>query len=520
MSNSDNPVAWFLGVGITFGLLGWVTFTLTDQLSSKLIKGVENQIENKSEKVSFTILGDTFSGYSTFRSAAFQTAVEEVGLSLRYEDEFDQAKRAQRLNKGEADLLVTTLDQFLKQKPEGKIVGLIDRTVGADAVVLNTKKYPNLKSLMDLTQLVLQAQEKGQQLGITFAGETPSEYLLELIVSSKFEAFKLSNFQITKVQDASDAWKLLQDPNQNIAVAVIWEPFVSQARQKGYKAILSSKDAPQAIVDVVVASNRLIQSQPEKISELLGVYYRHIDVSVRKPSQLQAQIAADGKLSATDAAAVLQGIEFFTSVEAQKWFLDGTLDKRIRSTAAVLTLTGKLNQVPQNPKDLYTSEFIAKATTNKQKLIDLVRADNLELTQKLESKTEKTFASTVDADKIKTAPGIGNLQVQGEIKFATNSSELTDEGKQTLNKLAERIAEFNEKTVAVRVIGHTSKFGDVNINQTISKQRVEAVANYLRSRGLKHKIVAVREGSSRALPSVAAKDQRNQPTAIHLVRVN
>jgi len=70
------------------------------------------------------------------------------------------------------------------------------------------------------------------------------------------------------------------------------------------------------------------------------------------------------------------------------------------------------------------------------------------------------------------------------------------------------------------VIGHTSKFGDVNIDQTISKQRVEAVANYLRSRGLKHKIVAVREGSSRALPSVAAKDQRNQPTAIHLVRVN
>ena len=41
--------------------------------------------------------------------------------------------------------------------------------------------------------------------------------------------------------------------------------------------------------------------------------------------------------------------------------------------------------------------------THTQKLTDLVRADNLELTEKMEGKTEKTFAPNVDADKIKTA---------------------------------------------------------------------------------------------------------------------
>ncbi len=44
--------------------------------------------------------------------------------------------------------------------------------------------------------------------------------------------------------------------------------------------------------------------------------------------------------------------------------------------------------------------------TNTQKLTDLVRADNLELTEKLEGKTEKTFAPNVDADKIKTAAAL------------------------------------------------------------------------------------------------------------------
>lgn len=520
MRKSDRPIVWFLGVGITFALLSWFIFKLTDQLSSKLIEGVENPIHNTSSKVSFTILGDSFSGYSTLRSATFQKAVEEAGISLRYENEFDQVKRTQRLNKGEADLQVTTLDQFLKQKPDGKIIGLIDRTVGADAIVLNNKKYPNLKSLIDLSELVQQASEKGEQLGITFAGDTPSEYLLELIVSSKFEALRLSDFQINKVQDASDAWKLLQDPKQNIALAVIWEPFVIQARQQGYKVVLSTKDAPEAIVDVLVASNRLIESQPEKISELLVVYYRQIDMSVRNPSGLQVQIAAEGQLSTTQAAAVLQGIQFFTSQEAQNWFLDGTLDKRIRSTAAVLTLTGKLDRVPQNPKDLYNSGLIAKAVTNTQKLVDLVSADNRKLAEKLGGTREKTFASNVKADNIKTALTIGNLQFSGEIKFSNNSSELTDESKEILNKLAEKISEFNEKTVAVKVIGYTSNFGDVDINQTIDVQRAQAVTDYLRSRGLPHKIVAVGAGSSKPILNVASNYKHNQRTEIRLVRVN
>ncbi len=219
--------------------------------------------------------------------------------------------------------------------------------------------------------LVKQAQAQGQQLGIAFTGDSPSEYLA-LVLSAQFEAFKLSDFQVKKVADASDAWKLLQDPNQNVAVAIIWEPYVSQALRQGYTVVLSSQDAPGAIVDVIVASDRLIQSQPEKISELLQAYYRRIDVNVRDTSQFKNQIAEDGKLSPSDADAVLQGINFFTAIEAQDWLKNGTLEKRIDSTAAVLTLAGRINQVPQTPKNLFTSQFIAKAADDTKTLISLV----------------------------------------------------------------------------------------------------------------------------------------------------
>jgi ABC-type nitrate/sulfonate/bicarbonate transport system substrate-binding protein len=312
MSKRTDP-AVLIALGATVLLTGglivggvWVVNQFAPGLLPDVAGGNGGNPLNPRSSQRITLLGDTFSGYSTFRHAAFQEALAETGIELSYEDEFDQATRAESLSNGQADLIVTTLDQFLQQ-PDGKIVGLIDRTVGADAVVLNTPQYPTLKSLLDLNQLVQQAKAQGKPLGITFAGDTPSEYLA-LVLDAKFEAFNLSDFTVTQVADASEAWQLMQDPQQNIAIAIIWEPFVSQARQKGYTVVLFRGDAPGSIVDVIVASNRLLESKPDMVSDLLEAYYRRIDANVRDSSQLQAQIAEDGNLSPTDASAWWMGL--------------------------------------------------------------------------------------------------------------------------------------------------------------------------------------------------------------------
>lgn len=469
---------------------------------------------------SLRILGNSFSGYSTFRKVAFQKALKEVDIDLHYQDaeKMNPAQLGELLNQGKADLMLVTLDEFLGSKVQGKVVGLIDRTAGGDAVVLNTKKYPNLTSLQALTELVQRSRSLGQQLGIAFSGDSPSEYLA-LLLSARFEAFELSDFQIYKVVDAVDALRLLQDPKQNVAVAVLWEPYITQAQKQGYTVVLSSKDTPGAIVDVVVASDRLIQTQPEKISAFLQSYYRQIDATIADASQFRNQIAEDGKLSPSDATAVMEGIEFFTAIEAKKWMTDNTLEKRIGSTSAILTLAGRIDQVSQTPKDLFTSQFIAQAASNTQNLINLVRTDNPQLANKLIGKAVTT-SPKVKASQVKNASSIGNLRPQGNVSFKSNSAQLTAEGKQTLNKLAEEIAEFNAQTVAVRVIGHTSKSGVADFNQILSQQRANAVAEYLRSRGLQQNIFPQGKGFSELLPGISPDDRRNQRTEIRLIRLN
>ena len=478
-----------------------------------------NRANSNARLQKITLLGDTFSGYSTFRAAKFQEKLKEVGLNLNYQDEFDQAKRANLLNQNQADLFVTTLDQFLQQKPKGKIVGMLDRTIGADAIVLNTPQYPELKSLIDLKRLVEKSNNQGNRFSLTYAGDTPSEYLA-LVLDTKFDSFDLLDFKIKEVPDASDAWQLLQNPQENVAVAVLWEPFVSEARKQGYTVVLSSQDASKSIIDVIVASDRLIQSQPDTITKFLTAYYRIIDGNVREPSYLKQQIAEDGNLSSSQAVSVLKGIDFFTSVESKNWMEDGILAQRIQSIAATLVLTGRMDEVPSTPQDLFTSKFLNEAARNTETLIGLIRADNPVLADRLAGKQTTIPTPTISPSSIKQAPDIGNLRVRGEVLFDLGSTNLSDQSQQTLDQLAQEIGEFNEQTVAVIVIGHTSKSAFEPANLKLSEARAQVVAQGLRARGLNHTIIPEGKGSSQLLSEISPNDPRQQRTEIRLVRIN
>lgn len=502
------PIVYILGVfAVSVGV-----WSLKDTLFSPSQRPLSIVDSSTNELV---ILGDTFSGYSTFRSPEFTEELEESGISLRFENEFDQAERAARLEQGSADLIVTTLDQYLKHEPDGKIVGLIDRTVGADAVVLNTPKYPELKSLNDLSQLVAQ----GQPLSLAYAADTPSEFLAQ-VLDIRFDGFNLSDFNQIQVAEASEAWQELQDPNQNIAVAVLWEPFVSQAREQGHTVVLSSQDAPNAILDVIVASDKMIWEEQQELTNFLSAYYRRMDQAARDDTQLKALIQTDGDLSAAQADLVLDGIDFFTSVEAGKWMADGILAKRIDATAAILVLSGQMSEVPLT-SELYNNQFIAEAVANTESLIQLVQEDNPQLAQFLRGEGENSQPQTQLSDEdIQSSQPIGDLDVKGEVKFDSGSVAIAAEGQQTLANLATEIKEFNTETIAIQVIGHTSQTGAAAANQRLSQQRAEAVVNYLKSQAVEHNIVAEGKGFSEPLANIPANDPRNQRTEIRLVRIN
>jgi OmpA-OmpF porin, OOP family len=508
MSNKKKlPPIVYIGAALavatgTYTILQVVKSPDTTQSSTKSYGNSANQIK---------ILGDTFSGYSTLRSDDFAGKVTKANLGIAYEDEFDQARRAKRLG-SDADIIVTTLDQFLVNKPQGKIVGLIDKTVGADAVVLNTSKFPALRGINDLRKVTLGRKIK---LKLVYSSGTPSEYLAKML-DIRFEGFKLADFEIIETADASEAYKLLQtDPD--VAVAVLWEPYVSKAKQDGNTVSLSSRDVPDSIVDVIVASNNMIQKKPEELKKFLTTYYQHNDSLVRNTSQLKAQIGEDGKLNSTDSANVAKGIEFFPSIKVDKWMTGGILAQRIEATSALLTMTGASVDTNQS-NDLFTADFIQDAVNSSKRVMSIISATDPQMAKILSGEVSSANAA-INSKQVQSSENVGNIAAQGSVDFATGSAQLTSEGQQTLDRLAKTIADFSPATTALNIVGHTSKTGDAQSNQVLSQQRADVVARYLKSKGARLAIASQGKGFSELLSGVSPTDAKNQRTEIQLKRI-
>ena len=409
---------------------------------------------------------------------------------------------------GDADLILTTVDQFVRAQPQGSIVGLIDRSNGADALVLNTKKYPHLRSVDDLGALA-NRQQGGQQSAIAFTKDSPSEYL-GLLLSTKFENFNIANFRQQTTNDAAQAWQMLQDPNQDVAAAILWEPYVTQARKSGYSVVLSSRDVPGAIVDVIVASNRLQQQRPQVLSRFLETYYNRVDAFAINPSLALNQIALDGKLKNADARAILSGIDFFSATQTRDWMRTGELQSQLQSTASILQLTGNLYQkLPST--GLYVSSFVDRAAAKRQMALARVRQSNPTLAARL---TRRAALAASRVDK-RHSRSLGRLKVRGVVEFAFNSARLSSESQKTLKELAKEIDSF-APTLEVEIYGHTSRSGNPTWNRLLSQRRAEAVVAQLKSQGIRLKMRAIGLGSDRLLPGLRADDPKNQRTEVIL----
>jgi len=97
------------------------------------------------------------------------------------------------------------------------------------------------------------------------------------------------------------------------------------------------------------------------------------------------------------------------------------------------------------------------------------------------------------ADKIEEAVPGAEVKRVGEgiqiifddksgVNFAFDSADLTADAKKNLDAVAEIFLEFPDTDLMIE--GHTDSVGDDNYNMKLSKRRADAVANYLKAKGV------------------------------------
>lgn len=189
------------------------------------------------------------------------------------------------------------------------------------------------------------------------------------------------------------------------------------------------------------------------------------------------------------------------------------MNKRDNPMVLVLTLVVTFGVSVVGIWWAYQFGFGLNSVAENKSVTETTYTSKPEPVNKLPNQSKLTDVPTPIIKKLKTADDIQKSQVQELIEFPIDSTQIPEDGVQKLNKLAQKIAQFNPQTVGIRVI---SIFGNAESSQDFSHQRGEEVAGYLRDRGLKHKIVISHKGAKSSPNHFSPQDESNPPVKIQL----
>ena len=112
-----------------------------------------------------------------------------------------------------------------------------------------------------------------------------------------------------------------------------------------------------------------------------------------------------------------------------------------------------------------------------------------------------------------------NLNEAAGSNFKTDSSELSDSARATLNDFSHKVKSSGVAPTAISIVGHTDSRGSKKYNQALSERRAESVASYLAAQGMNRDVMRVSgQGEMQPVADNATKAGRaeNRRVNIHV----
>ncbi|AOW99342.1 hypothetical protein BJP34_07620 [Moorena producens PAL-8-15-08-1] len=507
------PGSLALGFALLIGAAWWVTSSNSrslqlNRISTPPIEDVnssttsstttENARENADAQTNLNLkgLGDTDRGYSILSSANFRDALVKRGIGFNYAQESDQESLAAALGQEQADLIGTTLEQFLTHKPNGKIVALLNRTEETDGnqpnldVVVASERIlkSNPKEIQDFVETYYDQVEKGNLRD----GETAGKGM-QFFTAAEAKDWMKSGTLATRIGEtagvlvASGKAKDVPVNTTELFTANYLPPTAEQsiATTPPTDQNLSEVAAPPQVADSTEADTAQ-ESQPEKT----------VLEAEQKPDSTATQVA---EANNNTQASVPGKAEKKPEVAAQSEDSSHTEADTAKESEPEKTVF----EAEQKPDSSATQ---------------MTEADDKTKESQPEQKSDSTGTQVAEAEGQNPQP-LTNLEVLGEVKFAKASFQLSPQEQQKLNDLAEAIQKFRPSSVVVKVQGHTSRTGNPESNQKLSQARAQEVVNYLKSKYPSHQFVVEGLGFSEPQPGTDPTSPVNQRSVISLAPI-
>jgi outer membrane protein OmpA-like peptidoglycan-associated protein len=451
-----------------------------------------------------TIGVDSWVGYFPLCSAAMEKRTRAEGYALRcVDDQADYPARMKQLASGELDFAVATVDAYVLNGAQvdfpATIVAVIDESKGGDAIVARRSKIPNLEAL-----------RAHPDTRIAYTPASPSEHLLKSIAV---------HFDLPQLADRKRSWKVAASGSADALaklksgaadVAVIWQPDVAKAlTDPDLVKLIGTDDTEKLIVDVLLASRRVIADKPELVGAVLRQYFATLKEYGQSPQQLHRDVAESTKLADDQVDAMLSGVQWASlNDNGALWFgitptglpeQEGLIGA-IKGATEVLVASGDFAASPLPDQDPYR-------ITNRQFLSTLYLAQAASGGKvSNEGSLGRHYEALDDAGWQKLRE-VGTLKIE-PISFSRGTATLDDESHASLTSIADKLAHYPNYRLLVK--GHSGPGGDEPANLELSKRRAAAVAEYLIGTWSMdaNRVRAIGYGSSQPLPRLPDENDR------------
>lgn len=416
---------------------------------------------------------DSFSGYSVLRSKEFseELGYKRIKLNL-VDDGANYSERLKKLQSGEIQMAAFTVDALIKTCANANdlpatIVGIIDETRGADAIVAYKSAFSNVDDL------------NNKDLKFVLTPDSPSETLARVVMAN-FNLSSIAKDPFVKVKDAEEVYKLYRkaQPNDK-TVFVLWEPYVSKILENpNTHKIIDSSNFKGYIVDVIVVNRNFLFSNKQFVQEFVKCYFKSNYAFRTKMMDLVIEDAKQQgtPVSPKQAEALVSGIWWKNTQENYCHFglKRGNvqhIEDIITNITRVLIKTGGINKDPTDnkPNLLYHSDLLAEIDkSNFHPGVESVKNDLAELPPLTEGQW-------------KGLQPVGKLEIK-QLVFGRGTDTLTEESKQTLEELVGSLKTFPQYYVIIK--GNATKIGDVEANKALASSRAKAAEVYLVEKGI------------------------------------
>ncbi len=213
------------------------------------------------EKTQLKIAHATWVGYGPLYIAKDKGMFDKYGLDVQLMVIEDESQYAAALASGNIDGLGNVLDRevihFAKGTPEVVVLAM-DESAGGDGIVSSAE----IKTLADL---------KGKSVGLD---KSSTSYFFFLTAIEKAGVSEDSvNISEMGSSDAGAAFVA-----EKLDAAVTWEPWLTNAGQReGGHVLVSSKDYPRTIVDVLVLRKDVADAHPEAPVNLTKAWFEAVE---------------------------------------------------------------------------------------------------------------------------------------------------------------------------------------------------------------------------------------------------